>query len=185
MAALGLGLAIMEVSGMHTTERGIQYPGAELARRGIIGGLVGGIAMAMLMMIVTAVQGMGFLRPLYLIAALFNQQWAMVQGLDVVPVLIGAMVHMVNSAVFGLMFALLLGLIARGSRLDVWGWALAGTVWGVVLFVVNQYAVLPIVDPAMAQGAGGVLLWWIVSHLMFGVVLGAIVASPFGLGVGA
>ena len=63
--------------------------------------------MAMFMMIVTALTGMGFLAPLYAIAATFNQSWAMTKGFDLVPVLVGLMLHMVNSAVFGLIFVLL------------------------------------------------------------------------------
>ncbi len=42
--------------------------------------------------------------------------------------------------------------------------------------MINQTVVLPLVDPAMASATGGMLFWWAVSHLLYGLVLGAIVA---------
>jgi hypothetical protein len=45
----------------------------DLIKWGIVAGLIGGIVMAMFMMLVTAIAGMGFLAPLYAIAATFNR----------------------------------------------------------------------------------------------------------------
>ncbi len=155
---------------------------AGLARGGVMGGLVGGIVMAMIMMVATAANGMGFLRPLYLIAATFHQAWAMAQGVQIGPVFIGLMLHMMNAAVFGLIFALLLGAVTRDKRAGMATWVIAGMVWGVVLLVVNQYVVLRIVDPAMATATatGAMPAWWVVSHLMYGVVVGTLVAALAG-----
>ncbi len=155
-----------------------------LARGGVIGGLIGGMGMAMLMMVVTGLSGMGFLRPLYLLAATFNPQWAMTQGVDMVAILVGLMLHMMNSAIFGVVFALVLGAWLR-QGISTGGWLIAGMVWAVILFAVNQFIVLPIVDPALAQGAGSVAIWWFISHLMYGGLLGAVVASPLGIGTSA
>jgi len=149
----------------------------DLAKGGVIGGLVGGIVLAMLMMVVTAVMGMGLLRPLYLIAATFHGPWAMEQGVVIVPLLIGLMVHMMNSIVFGLIFALLLGSVTAVRRWGAAAWTGGGLVWGLIIFFINQYAVLPAVDPAMAKGTEMVLIWWIIGHMMYGLILGFIVAS--------
>ena len=149
--------------------------------RGVIGGLIGGIAMAMIMMVVTAVKGMGFLKPLYLIAATFHQPWAMQTGFALGPVLVGAMLHMMLSVVFGLVFVVVLAMVTRsGAAAPLW--VIAGMVWGVTVLVVNQNIVLPIVDPAMATATNGLLFWWVVAHLMFGLVLGASAATPVPAG---
>ncbi len=153
----------------------------DLARGGVIGGLVGGIVLAMLMMIVTAIMGMGLLRPLYLLAATFHAPWAMTNGVDVAPLLVGLMLHMVNSAIFGLIFALLLGAMMSTRSMSLTTWAIGGMVLGLLLFAVNQYLVLPIVAPAMATGVGTILIWWLLGHVMYGVVLGLIVGSPAGV----
>jgi hypothetical protein len=52
---------------------------------------------------------------------------------------------------------------------------------GIVLLV-NQNIVLPIVNPAMASATGDLLFWWVLAHLMFGLVLGIIAALPRTLG---
>jgi hypothetical protein len=153
-----------------------------LARGGVVGGLAGGIVMAMITMVGAAVHGMGFLRPLYLIAATFHRPWATAQGVQIGPLLIGLMDHMVNSAIFGLILALGLGAVTREHGLGTMGWVLAGMIWGVVLLVANQYVILHTVDPAMETGMREILAWWVASHPMYGLVLGAIIASPLGVG---
>lgn len=158
---------------------------AGLARGGVMGGLVGGIVMAMIMMVITAVKGMGFLTPLYMIAATFHQPWAMAQGLRIVPLLVGAMFHMFNSAIYGLIFALLLGVVARGSGLGTTVWVIAGMVWGLVLLVINQFLILPIVDPAMTKAISSMMVWEVLLHLMYGLVLGALAAAWGGATAGA
>jgi len=145
---------------------------------GVVGGLIGGIAMAMIMMVVTATKGMGFFKPLYLIAATFHQSWAMQSGFALGPVLVGAMLHMMLSIMFGLVFVVALPMVARsGTGASIW--IIAGMVWGVIVLAVNQYIVLPIVNPAMATATGmsDMIFWWVVAHLMFGLVLGAIAAK--------
>ena len=54
-------------------------------------------------------------------------------------------------------------------------------VWGLLLFAVNEYLILPIVDRALATGVGKILFWWLLGHVMYGVVLGLIVGSPAGV----
>lgn len=159
----------------------VSIPWGDLARGGVVGGLAGGIILAMFMMIVTGLKGVGLLRPLYLVAATFHSQWAMVKGVEIFPILVGLMFHMMNSAIFGLIFALVLGAILRERSAVVTMWVVGGVVWGLILFIVNQYVILPLVDPAMAMGAATVLFWWIVAHLMYGFVLGVLVASPVGV----
>jgi hypothetical protein len=154
----------------------------DLARGGVVGGVVGGLVMAMITMVGAAANGMGFLTPLYLIAATFHQPWATAQGVQIGPLLLGLMDHMVNSAIFGLFLALVLGALVREHGLSATGWVLAGMIWGLVLLIANQYVILGLVDPAMETGMRAIMAWWVVSHLMYGLVLGAIIASPMGIG---
>jgi hypothetical protein len=147
-----------------------------MVRTGVIGGLIGSIAMAMVMMVVTAVKGMGLFKPLYLIAATFHQPWAMQTGFALGPALVGVMLHMMLSIIFGLVFVVGLAMVAR-SAVGSSQWIIAGMAWGVIVLLVNQYIVLPIVDPAMATATSGLLFWWVVAHLMFGLVLGAVAAT--------
>ena len=157
----------------------------DLVRWGVIAGVIGGIVMAMIMMIVTAALGMGFLAPLYLIAATFHPAWAMTQGLQITPLLVGLMVHMVNSAILGVIFAVVLRWLFQ-RPLGVVTAAVAGMGWGLLIFLAMTYGVLPLLDSAMAHAITtntALLIWWIVSHLMYGVVLGAIVGATVGSAV--
>jgi hypothetical protein len=56
----------------------------------------------------------------------------------------------------------------------------AGMVWGLILLVVNQFIVLPLADPPLGTATSGIFGWWLVGHLMYGVVLGAIVGATLG-----
>jgi hypothetical protein len=155
---------------------------SDIVRWGAIAGLIGGIAMAMIMMITTAALGMGLLAPVYLIAATFHSSWATAQGLQIAPLLVGLMVHMVNSIIFGAIFAIVLRALFQRSFGAVAA-AVAGMVWGILLFAVMTYGVLPQLDAAMAHAitaSSALLTWWLVSHLMFGVALGAIVGATVG-----
>jgi hypothetical protein len=164
---------------MRTLGNGATFRWGTLLGWGALAGLIGGIVMAMFMMVVTALTGMGFLAPLYAIAATFNSPWAMTKGFDPVPVVIGLMVHMMNSIIFGLIFALLLGWIApRALALPVS--AVAGMVWGLIVLGVNQLLVLPALDRPMLTATNGVFGWWLIAHLMFGLALGAIVGATVG-----
>jgi hypothetical protein len=164
----------------HTMQQPTHYTRSwrELAFFGLIGGIAGGIALAMLMMLVSAAKGTGFLKPLYQIAATFHQPWAVDQGVQIGPLLLGLMIHMVNSAMFGLILAIVVGALTHQRGFGAATWVLAGMTGGLLLLLVNQYLVLPIVDPAMATDMSGILAWWTVGHLMYGAVLGAIPASP-------
>lgn len=151
----------------------------DVTRWGLLAGLIGGIVMAMFMMMVTALTGMGFLAPLYAIAATFNHAWAMTKGFDLTPILVGLMLHMVNSAVFGLIFALLVArLLPRALALPAA--TMAGMVWGLILLAVNQLIVLPSVDAPMVAATSSIFGWWLVGHLMYGVVLGVIAGATLG-----
>jgi uncharacterized membrane protein YagU involved in acid resistance len=132
---------------------------------GAIAGLIAGVVMAMWAMIVAAVMGVGLLAPPQMIAEPFFGPYRM-GTFSAAAFVVGLMVHMMFSAVFGVIFALIWQRIARGGVVAVLG----GMVYGVIVWAVMGYVVSPIVGAHITQEMP---TWaWIVAHLMFGVVLG-------------
>lgn len=154
-------------------------------------GVIASMAMAMYAMIAAWEKGTGFFTPLYHIASLWASPDSMtasmkdaMSGHDFHVVmgtaLVGAMIHMMTGAMFGALF----GLVA--TRLSLTRAALAGVGlgYGALVFAASAWIGLPVAasifgagDPIdnMAQMAG----WstFFVEHLVFGVVLGFLVAG--------
>jgi uncharacterized membrane protein YagU involved in acid resistance len=138
----------------------------------LAGGFVAGMVMGMWQMIVEALlpNGAGFWGPLIAIGAtvLRNlQTFTKPAAFDTLGVFAGLMGHMMNSIIFGLIFALL---IAPRTR-SLLGRVLAGMVYAVAIFVVMWFVVAPIVDPAMLKVNGVVFF---IGHLMWGAALGLV-----------
>lgn len=147
---------------------------ARLIVAGIIAGIIAGIVMAMYAMLASAtVLAQGFFTPLYGIASPIVGQSAMQTSMHegvyftLGPALLGLMIHMMFSAVFGIIF----GLAARALRLRGGLAVLAGMVYGVIVLLVMSFIVLPIVGAGTLPATVG---WpsFTVEHLMYGVVLG-------------
>lgn len=136
---------------------------------GIVAGVIAGVAMAAVAMMLMPLVGRAFLTPVKLMAGTFQGEAAVGGGAG--TVLLGAMIHMVMSALFGLIFALIVHALGWGS---VGALIVAGIVWAVLLFLVNQYVTLRIVDKVMAERMPP--LAFLASHVVYGVVLGWLVA---------
>jgi hypothetical protein len=141
---------------------------------GAIAGIVGGMVMAMYAMIASAAfLGQGFFTPLYGIALPIVGSQALMTSMklgfyfDLGPALAGLVVHMMWSALYGVLF----GVIA--SRLQLAGTAaiVGGMVYGVAVMIVMSLIVLPFVGAGAMPGMIG---WpsFTVEHLMFGLALG-------------
>jgi uncharacterized membrane protein YagU involved in acid resistance len=142
---------------------------------GAIAGMIGGAVMAMFTMIATSTYlNMGFFTPLYAIASpLAGQQTLMSsqhQGLfyfALGPALVGLVVHMMWSALYGMIF----GLIVYATHLKGALAVISGIVYGVLVMLLMSFIVAPIADaPNLLQMLGG--LSFTLGHLMFGLVLG-------------
>ncbi len=142
---------------------------------GAIAGMIGGAVMAMFTMIATATYlNMGFFTPLYAIASpLAGQQTLMTsqhQGLfsfALGPALVGLIVHMMWSALYGMIF----GLIVYATHLKGTLAVISGMVYGVLVMLLMSFIVAPIAGaPNLLQMLGG--LSFTLGHLMFGLVLG-------------
>lgn len=142
---------------------------------GAIAGIVAGLVMAMYAMFASATfLHQGFFTPLYGIAAPISGHSAMMtsmkQGVYFAagPALVGLMVHMMWSAVYGVIFAL----IARQFRLRGGQALVVGAIFGLAIELVMAVVVLRIVGLGSMPGTIG-LPSFTVEHLMFGMALGA------------
>ena len=108
--------------------------------RGAIGGIVAGIPFALITMWFAATTGGGWLAPLKLISTIVLGADALEAG--TAQPWVGAVVHMVLSAIIGMVFALVSPALRTNGAV-----ALAGTAYGVLIYVVNflivAYTVLP------------------------------------------
>lgn len=147
--------------------------GAPAASRVVIGvvlaGMVAGMMFGMLQMTVEAVIGQGFWSPLRYIASVFTLGTNTDPRFSLGPVAVGLAGHMMNSVMLGAVFAALVWKLTRNPI----NLAIAGMAWGGMLFVVTWWAVLPNIDPAMKLVNEQ---WFLVSHLVYGMVLGLGVA---------
>ncbi len=141
---------------------------------GAIAGIIAGMVMAMYAMLAsTTFLGQGLFTPLYGIAAPIVGMGAMTTSMHMGvyftlgPALVGLMVHMMFSAVFGVIF----GFIARAVHLHGGIAVLGGMVYGVVVLLLMSFIVLPIVGAGTMPSTVG---WpsFTLEHLMYGVVLG-------------
>jgi hypothetical protein len=122
-----------------------------------------------------------------IVGIFYSNLWAPPQGIgqavgfghpghdfQFVPFIAGLIGHMMNSVVLGAIFiAIALAVRLQGGLLVV-----AGMVWGLIVYVVMYWVILR----GLLSGTSDSFLssnpeWaWVVGHLMFGAILGALVA---------
>jgi hypothetical protein len=146
---------------------GIEATGGarEVIGAGVVAGIIGGMLMAMIMMVATAAGGMGLLAPLRLIAATFYGKDAMAGG---GPLLVGLMVHMMNSMVFGVIFAWI-----AGSRRAALPALMAGVAFGIAIWAVTTFGGLPMLNPMMRERVAMMPVAWFIAHMAFGMGVGS------------
>jgi hypothetical protein len=134
---------------------------------GVVGGLVGGVVMGTIISVMSP--------------ATINLAIAALYGLAPPPNgIAGWVAHMSHSAIFGVIFAA----IAAGAGFggSVGRSAIAGLIWGFVLWVVAANIVMPIWLNAVGFPGGPTLLGFalpgsLIPHLVYGVLLG--IVYPF------
>ena len=157
---------------------------------GVVAGVLASLVMAVYAMIAAWAKGAGFFTPLYHIASLLIAPNAMMASMQDAqaggafhfafgPAVAGAVIHMMTGAVYGAIFAVVVSRFAIRAPLVV----AAGVVWGALVFAFSTWIGLPAAaaildagDPIrhMAQMAG--YGTFIIEHLIYGLVLGALVA---------
>lgn len=140
---------------------------------GLVAGLIAGIVMAVAAMMAMPLRGQGMLSPVKVMAGTIQGEAAL-EGTSV-TVLRGLMLHMLMSAVLGVIVALLLaGLGWHGLGLLI----VAGIVDALMVFAVNWFGAVPIVDKVMAARLSPVLFG--MTHIIYGGVLGWLVGVLAG-----
>lgn len=132
---------------------------------GALAGIIGGVIMAMFVMIVAAVKGMGFLMPLKLIGATLFGKDAMADGVGVL--LVGLMIHMIASIGWGILFTAVFQ-----RALSVANGIPIGAIFGIIVWAIMTFVVLPLVNPIMRQSVSMMPGAWFIEHLLFGMGAG-------------
>jgi hypothetical protein len=162
---------------------------------GALGGVIGSLAMAMYAMIISnSVKHTGFFTPLYHIASSFISGKAMMTSMtrvmhgsnfyfDFGPAVVGAIVHMMTGAIFGAIFGVIISKTHATRAITV----VAGTMFGLVVLVVNGVVGLPIAARLFGGGKpisdmAKIVGWghFTVEHVIFGMMLGIVVATKLG-----
>lgn len=142
----------------------------------LVPGLVAGLAFAMWAMIVGIFASRLWAPPQGIAQSvgIGSQGW----DFKLIPFILGLMGHMMNSIIIGLIFlTIVAALKLRGIALVI-----AGMMYGIVVYLVMYY---PILRGLLSSNSGSFLSsnpeWsWVLAHLMYGMVLGALLAyGPF------
>jgi hypothetical protein len=131
---------------------------------GIMAGVISGAVMLFMMMIVSRAIGQGFFFPMRLFAATFWGVNALIAG-PVVPI-VGTIFHLGVSAGLGVIFASLTRpRTPEGSAL------LGGVIYGIGVWVVMNYLIMPWLNPTMNERINFEPGWFFLSHIAFGACL--------------
>ncbi len=154
---------------MYQVPDGIPWPQwAYPYRAGIIGGLLGGVAIAAAGILYGLMSGIGPWLPINLVAAtvLRNMQSQSVEVLkqfNLLALIVGAVIHLLMSIGLGLIFAFILPTLP--GRPLYWG-----PVIGPILWIGALVAVLPLINPVMAAQVEWVS--FAIGNILYGLVLG-------------
>ncbi|HXJ18700.1 MAG TPA: DUF6789 family protein [Polyangia bacterium] len=132
---------------------------------GAVAGLVGGAVVSLLVAVASALQGQDVWRGLKIAAYPFLGDRVLLAGLDVAPVALGLLAHLVVAAIWGVLFA------AVAFGLSRWATVGFGAVWGFVVLFVMVYLVLPAAGAARLEDAM-VVRPVVLEHVTFGLAVG-------------
>lgn len=145
-----------------------------MSRKIFLAGIISGAVMAMMEMMYEGMWGIGFWAPPVTIAATVLRD---LQTIAVpistflfIPVMLGIMMHMVNSVIFDNVFNRIVSLHMASTTKRI----LFGAIFGMLIFMVMWFFVLPIVNPVMLKLNGVV---FVMAHAIWGAILG-LMARP-------
>lgn len=139
-----------------TTTRGVVLGG-------LWSGLMAGSAMALFLMVLSALSGSGFWKPMQLIAGSFYGNGAESAGATTAAV--GLLFHLFNSAAIGLIFAAFVRYSTEIAALLI-GMGMALGIW-----VITTFVAVPLLDPPLWRVLGYASFPWFFAHVVFGGVL--------------
>jgi hypothetical protein len=159
---------------------GITMPAVVLGARrlprvlaGVLGGLIGGAAMAIPAVVWAAVSGRGFWYPINLLAGLILPGPANLEGPELGSFhpdlfLWASAVHVVLSVCFGVLFALVTPRLPHIPGPIAWGGLVLPLLW-----TGTTYGLMGVVNPALQERVDWA--WFIVSQFVFGVAAAVVV----------
>jgi hypothetical protein len=135
---------------------------------GLVGGLLGGLAMIPVALAYGLVSGHGIWYPVNLIAATLYPSWQQASPAQLAlfrpdGLLVGLLIHLLVALLLGLIFAVMLPALPRNPVF----WALAV---GPVLWAAATYAWLPLLNPVMARYID--LPSFAIANIIYSLVLG-------------
>jgi hypothetical protein len=160
--------------------------------RGAVFGMAASLVIAAFAMMAAATyQHSGFFTPLYHIASTFISPSTLMTSMTEAmagstfyfafgPAVLGAIIHMMIGAMYGVVFAVVALLLRLRGRALV----AAGVVWGAMAFVASSFIALPVA--ANLFGSGDQIAHmatkvgygtFLTEHLLFGLALGLLLAS--------
>ncbi len=140
---------------------------------GVGAGLIAGIAMGLFLVINANAIGAGAWLPFRLIAATMVDVKALLGG--PATIVLGVLLHLFLSALFGGLFVGLLGHRRSGAATLVYGWAYA-----LAILLVMTFVALPRMDPVMSARVRMIPVAWLLAHLVYGTTL-ALTPLLYGL----
>jgi uncharacterized membrane protein YagU involved in acid resistance len=161
----------MNGSTQSTTQQKVSRLPDIMGLGGGIAGLVGGIAMAIVAAILAASRGNDiWLEAKQIANPLFTTDVGALPGFVAGPVIVGTLIHLFLSIVFGSTYSIIMRRIFKLPS-DMGVPVLAGLIFGLTIWMIAYFVVLPIVNPAlldMYQPA------FVIQHIVYGIVTGLV-----------
>ncbi len=136
---------------------------------GAVAGFLAGAVMVLLSPILSLLTGIGIFEPPKLIAAtVLGQAATDTPGFVLAPVLVGTLIHFITSIALGFLFGVVFHRLfhlptAFGTAV------LIGLCYGILIFVVAYFFILPAINPALV---GAPLAPLVAQNMVFGICLG-------------
>lgn len=144
--------------------RGTPGRGRALAG-GVVAGIAGGIVISLVMVTTALATAQDVWPVLKGAGAPVLGDRATAPGFDAIAVVLGVAIHFAVSIAWGVVFAALFFGLSRGTTL------VAGAVWGVVVWLVMAFVVLPLIGLG-ELGRGGPIAVAVLEHVLFGFAVG-------------
>lgn len=139
---------------------------------GALAGLAGGLAMAVVGMLLAVLLGGDIWIEAKAIAAPFFGPEVMRPGFEAGPVIVGTIFHFATAALLGSVYSITVRRILKLPS-DVGVPVLSGLIYGFFIWAVAYFLLLPIVNPRLL---GTYAPAFIAQHLAYGIVLGLVYA---------
>ncbi len=141
---------------------------------GAVAGLVGGIMMAVVGAILAIAMGADLWKAAKLISTFVLGLGATAgEGFVAVPVIVGSLIHLSLSALFGALYGALSCRIWK-MPLDYGAPVVFGFVYGLAIWLIAYFIVLPIVNPLLLEIYAPSFL---IQNMVYGMILGMVYAA--------